>query len=111
MIKINKKGSIFISKNDNAYIKINTVGYKIQDGDTIRFSVKRSFNDITPIIEVDMHSENESEFVILSLSKEQLNQLDFGEYYYDIRIIYANGTVYTPELPNPFVVKEVVGRV
>lgn len=82
-----------------AYKKSRPKEYYIpQDGDTIRFAMSTKVNEccrcreeeqtvLTKIIPIDTQ--------ILRLDPIDTKELDFGEYWYDIELTYADGRVDT----------------
>ena len=65
--------------------------YVLQEGDSIRFAMKQSYEDPTPLIvkQVDPAS------MLLKLEPAETKGLETGTYVYDIQITYANGDVDT----------------
>lgn len=73
--------------------------YTPQDGDTIRFALKRpnmdgmrsEYSDENPLIEKVIPNDT----LILRLEPSDTKPLGFGEYVYDIEITFADGDVDT----------------
>ena len=72
---------------------INSDGsdYIAEDGDTIRFSMKKSYNDQEPLIEKNIPVDT----YLLELSPSDTKSLRFGEYVYDVQLTHTNGDVDT----------------
>ena len=63
--------------------------YELQDGDTVKFAVKKSPDDVESCIKKTLDG------YVLTLDPDDTMGLDFGEYFYDVRIIFADGVVQT----------------
>ena len=77
--------------------------YKPQDGDSIRFALKKFFKDSYPVL---LEKEISTESMVLSLDPEDTNTLDFGTYYYDIQLTKSDGTVDTVVTMSKFILSE-----
>lgn len=101
MYKVNGT-TITMTRGDTVIIQIDlkrgTETYVPQEGDVIRFAVKRSnmnstktaFVDTTPVISKIIPHE-----LILTLEPNETKDLPFRDYVYDIEMTYANGDVDT----------------
>ena len=66
--------------------------YLPEEGDTIRFAMKRTYEDEAPLILRDISTED----LLLTLYPEDTKNLEApAAYVYDIEITYANGDVDT----------------
>ena len=63
--------------------------YELQEGDKVRFAAKEAWDDAEPCICKDLDG------YVLTLDPEDTKGLDFGTYYYDVQITFADGTVTT----------------
>lgn len=75
---------IFISdSNGDPYIP--------SDGDQIRFAMKASYSDSSPVLkkEIPIHT------MTLTIEPEDTKHLEFGNYVYDIQLTTAEGVVDT----------------
>lgn len=109
--------SITISKGDtvriNVAVKINDVPYTLADGDYILFSIKSKDKDTIndyPNYVSKVANPGQNHVNIL-LTNECLADCECGEYLYDIKLIYANGEVYTLMFPANFTIVETVGGI
>jgi len=105
----NRTKVIKISKGDYAPLQFNIQGYVLQQGDVIHFSVKKNVEDGTPLIYKEITNDGES-FFIVTITEDDVADMDFDDYLYDVRLVYADGTIYTPIYPTLFRVMEVVGN-
>ena len=65
--------------------------YTPEDGDKIRFAVKKDYCDE----EVLINKEIDPEELTFTINPEDTNELCFGEYHFDVEITHANGSVDT----------------
>lgn len=63
--------------------------YELQEGDKVRFAVKAEWDDMAPVINKPMSGYN------LKLEPQDTKLLEFGKYWYDVEITFANGDVLT----------------
>lgn len=61
------------------------------EGDSIRFAMKRSYEDVKPILVKDIPVDT----MVLTLDPEDTKDLPFGKYFFDIQLTYANGDIDT----------------
>lgn len=71
--------------------KADGTEYTPQEGDSIRFAMKKSFSDGTVLLEKEIPNDSQ----MLWLKPEDTKELAFGSYVYDIQITYANGDIDT----------------
>lgn len=118
MIVINQETKeIKMSKGDtvtlNIAVKINDQPYTLQDGDYILFSIKSTKNDTLDgypnfTAKVDNPGHNN---VNIKITNECISHCSCGEFEYDIKLIYANGDVYTLMFPASFILVDTVGGI
>lgn len=74
---------IALTKNGNEY--------ELQEGDEIRFAMKKTYKCSTCLImkQIDINT------MILKLDPEETEGLQVGSYVYDIQVTFANGDVDT----------------
>lgn len=94
-------GTINITRGDTAYINVNVMNrttgkYILQDGDVVKFSVKKTINDTTPLIQKQLIDNK------IKILPTDTALLPFGSYVYDIQLTFANGDVNTIVKPNRF---------
>lgn len=99
---------ISISRGDNGVLHISMTGDVPENGTTILFSVKKHISDTTPVLEKRISISNAQVIVELTC---QDTDIAIGDYWWDLRIIYAGIMVHTPIKPHRFRILEVVGRV
>lgn len=88
--------SITLTRGDSFYTQVgmkNEDGteYTPQEGDSVRFALKRFYDDAEPLIEKAIPIDT----LILHLEPSDTKDLSFGEYVYDIELTKANGDVDT----------------
>lgn len=106
---VHTRGDTLRSKVDIFYDKEKTQPYVPEDGDVVRFALKRprmtkvdkgytEYEDEEPLIlkEVPMDT------LILHLEPADTKDLHFGKYEYDIEITHSDGTVDTFIKASPF---------
>ena len=96
MVKIYPDNNIELTRGDTLKIKINIFindePYTPQEGDEVRFAMKRNYTDKNPLILKEIPFGT----MVLHLKPEDTKHLIFGrEYVYDIQITFANGDVRT----------------
>lgn len=69
----------------------NGENYIPREGDSIRFAMKGKYEDVKPLLIVDIPADT----MILTLKPEDTKDLPFGKYVYDIQLTYADGRVDT----------------
>lgn len=97
-----KKSVITMTRGDTLKVQINLTDsegnpYEAQEGDSIRFAVKKSYLD--PDYETLIEKEIPLDTMILTLDPEDTKKYAFGEYVYDIQLTNSSGEVDT-FLPN-----------
>ena len=65
--------------------------YQPQEGDVVRFAMKKKYKDEKPLLVKILDNED----LLLELTPEDTKSLNFGDYVYDIEITLSNGEVYT----------------
>lgn len=91
------KNHILLTRGDSARLKINLMddrgnALELQDGDTIRFAMKKDYSDEYPVILKQIPIST----MELYLVPKDTKSLEMpSEYVYDIEINYANGEVDT----------------
>lgn len=106
MMDINGQ-DIEISRGDTGAYTITFTGDdKPEDGCIVEVSLKKTKTSDTPIWEKKLTVTSDTVYVVLSQAD---TDLPFGQYYWDARILFQDGTVYTPMKPASFKVMEVVG--
>ena len=97
---------IWISRGDSADLPIDIEG--ATDGDIVAMTVKKCLTDTEPIFE--KFAELYEGSVIFPILSEDTKDLDFGTYYWDLRVFTQDGDSITPFRPRLFKVLEVVGN-
>ena len=78
--------------------------YTPVDGDSVRFALKRDFDDPNPLVLRDIPIDT----LRLILIPEDTKPLDFGKYWYDVELTKNDGTVDTFIGPERFYITEEV---
>ena len=112
--------TISITRGDTGYFKftpyvVNDDGtkteYEIQEGDTIRFAMKKKLSDSFEIL---LTKAVDPTTFRMKLDPEDTKNLDFGQYVYDVQLTTASGEVdtYIPSVGNTavFIVEKEVDR-
>lgn len=113
MLIVDDKKNIKLSRGDYAEISFNFknadgTDYIFEEGERVEFTVKYNSSSTTEFISKNLSSGGGS-FVVLVLEKEDTEKMTFGNYYYDIRLIKADGKINTPMFKANFEVLEVIG--
>ena len=99
---IHTRGDTLRSRVDIFYDKEKTQPYVPEDGDIVRFALKRpklvrdekgykEYEDEQPLILKDIPTDT----LILHLEPADTKSLGFGKYEYDVEITHSDGTVDT----------------
>lgn len=65
--------------------------YEPTEGDLIKLGIKELYEDEECLVEKEIPTDT----LIVHIEPEDTQDLDFGEYVWDIQITFANGDVYT----------------
>lgn len=92
----NKTKKISLVRGDTLKVRVeilknNNTIYTPQNGDTLRFAMKKDYSSSRVLINKSIPTDT----LILHLKPEDTKKLAFGEYVYDIEITFANGDVDT----------------
>lgn len=104
-----KNNRIYITRGDTGTLQlslesVNNTVVKIEEGDTIKLTVKRLASDTTNLIQLT--ADESGQFAI---SPEDTKQLNAGVYVYDVQL-NRQGNIYTVIPQNYFEIKEEVTR-
>lgn len=106
MIRLNGT-TITLTRGDTLRLELSLTkdgeAYEMQDGDQIRFALKKEYRDEDVLIEKAIASD-----MILELVPEDTKPLAFGDYVYDIQMTYADGAVDTFIAKAIFIISEEV---
>ena len=91
---------IYITRGDSAVLNLSIEGYTPADGDEINFSVKKNCNDRNVLISKSI----DPTAMTISITPEDTDSLEFGDYWYDVELRRAGGVVDTVIVPHNFVV-------
>lgn len=88
--------TITLTRGDSFYGKIDLVKqdgteYEPQEGDVIRFALKKHYNDAEALITKVIPNDT----LVLNLMPNDTKTLPFGNYVYDFEITFADGDVDT----------------
>lgn len=98
---------IHVTRGDSAFFVIEIFmqdgqKYKRVEGDSLVFTVKKSYNAVHEYIEKPISG------LELSLLPEDTRDLDYGNYWYDIQLTTPENDVYTVVGPSRFILREEV---
>lgn len=106
MVRVTGK-TITMTRGDSAHIEIQMeyeggMSYEALRGDVIRFTVKKNYDDPTPLILIDIEPyvpEGEEmemiESVELHILPSHTRDLNYGSYKFDIQLLRVNGDIDT----------------
>lgn len=101
--------SIGITRGDTGQFTITFSGQDApEDGCTILVSLKKTKTSDDVIWE--KRYTISGGVIIVTITSEDTVNLSFGQYWWDARILYRDGTIYTPMNPASFKVLEVIGN-
>ncbi len=100
--------SIKISRGDTANLRINIGGYTLKATDIVYFAVKKNSSGI-PLLEKN-YTEKTTDYIDITFTPADTNKLDFGKYFYDIRL-KTSSDIMTLCPPTSFEVWEVIADV
>lgn len=108
MLAIDENNNITLTRGDSASIAValknpDNTDYTLQSGDELLFTVK--YNCITEDIIIQ---KNISSDAIINLIPSDTASLLYGEYFYDVQLTRANGSVNTVIPPRDFIVAKEV---
>ena len=89
MINI-KNNNIYLTRGDTAYLQVKYDGYEIKEGDVVKFSVKKEFNDDDYAFQLVMPAEK-----VFNIIPSDTKNLDCGNYYYDVELHTTLNEVFT----------------
>ena len=104
-----KGTDIYLTRGDTLYLEITInrqdgTEYEIQEGDKVRFAMKKRISDVTPVLVKEIDPES----LVMKIFPEDTKSLPMkSEYYYDIELTQANGDVST-FISGKFIVMEEV---
>lgn len=107
MFTIDESYNIAITRGDTATLEIAFDGDAPGAEDSVLAAVKRTAQRREAVLERTLARQQDGTY-LLSLASEDTANLAFGTYYWDLRVIYADGQVTTPFAPAKFAVCEVV---
>lgn len=101
--------NVEVTRGDTGQFTITFTGTdKPENGCVILVSLKKTKTSQTPLWEKRLTVNNDT--ILVTLTSEDTS-LEFGQYWWDARILFRDGTVYTPMNPASFKVLEVIGNV
>lgn len=95
MWSVDDKGVITLTRGDSFaaefpyFLNDSEEPYELQEGDKVRFAAKADWDDMAPVINKAMDG------YVLKLEPQDTKLLEFGGYWYDVEITFANGDVLT----------------
>lgn len=93
---ISNKNIITLTRGDSFIARVDIADhagneFKPPKDSTLRFAMKMNFNDIKPVLVVDIPVDT----MILELKPEYTHSLPFGNYVYDIQLVLPNNRIDT----------------
>ena len=115
MFIVDSSNNIKLSRGDYAEICFNLKDdtgeeYILAEGEQVKFGVKIRADFDIELISKTLSNPGES-FVVVTLHNADTKDLTFGTYFYDIRLISADGKINTPMQQAKFEIMEVVANV
>lgn len=107
MFDISSDYSITITRGDTATLEITFYGDSPGSGDTVIAALKKAPGRTDVIREWTLAPQADGTF-LLTIDSEDTASLPFGRYFWDLRVLYADGQVTTPFAAKTFQVTEVV---
>lgn len=89
MLKI-KDNSIYLTRGDTAYLQVGLEGYDVKDGDVIKFSVKKNFDDLEYAFQLVMPAGQ-----VFNIIPTDTKELPYGSYFYDVELQTVLDEVFT----------------
>lgn len=91
-----KKNTITLTRGDTFKATIGITNpdgtpYEPEEGDSIRFAMKKEYEDAEVLIEKDIPTDT----LILTIAPEDTKPLRFGDYVYDIQLTKVSGEIDT----------------
>lgn len=88
--------SISLTRGDTFKGTVNIMyadgtAYEPVEGDSVRFALKKTYNDNEPLLEKDIPINT----LLLHIAPEDTKNLSYGKYVYDIQLTRSNGDVDT----------------
>lgn len=113
MLMVDNK-NIQLSRGDYAEICFNlkkpdNTDYILTEDEKVEFAVKINANNTNKLISKILSNPGAS-YVTVVLEKTDTQNLTFGQYFYDIRVIGADNKINTPMLKAKFEILEVIGN-
>ena len=103
---IDTNDSITLTRGDSFFCEfplyLNGEAYELQEGDQVRFAVKADWDDTEPCI------CKQCDGYMLQLDPDDTKMLEFGKYWYDVEITFADGTVITKKKKKRLILDEEV---
>ena len=115
MLIVDGNNNIKLSRGDYAEICFNLKDdsgheYILAEGKQIKFGVKIRADLVNELISKTLSNPGES-FVVVTLENADTKNLTFGTYFYDIRLISADGKINTPMQQAKFEIMEVITNI
>lgn len=100
--------SIEITRGDTGVFTITFTGQDApEDGTVVQVSLKKTKTNESIIWEKKYVVSGSQ--ISVTILQDDTDNLPFGQYWWDARILFRDGTVYTPMKPASFKIMEVIG--
>lgn len=97
-----KSNDINITRGDSEGILVKFNNYELQEDDVIEMTVRKNVHSMKVLHKIADHMEDGT--ALITIQPEDTEDLDFGEYVYDIQMTFSNGSVKTLVKPAKFFV-------
>ena len=107
MFDITQDFAVTLTRGDTATLEISFTGDAPTAADTVVAAIKKSPGQLTAILERTLTRQEDGTY-LLRIESEDTQPLPFGRYFWDLRVLYADGQVTTPFAAASFTVTQVV---
>lgn len=99
--------NVSLTRGDSCYIRVDVMGYELQDGDTLTLSIKTDTDATTPYLVNKTITINHTD-PVFEFVPTDTKTLEYGTYKYDVQLDTIDGGRYTIVPPSDFVIMEEV---
>jgi len=92
--------TISLTTGDTAIIELTLDNYKLVEGDSVVFTVKKNISDMRPLIEKTVYSFEDGKAKFMLFSGD--TGLTPGKYIYDVQVNLSDGRIDTVIPPSTF---------
>lgn len=95
-----KSNEISITRGDSEGVLVKFKNYELQESDIVELTVRKNVRTDKVIHKVAEHMEDGT--ALITIQPEDTEDLDFGEYVYDVQMTFSDGSVKTLVKPSKF---------